>query len=99
MELRSNHQFDPFGPDAAIYDTPDPAIDNIDWNDPSSFFKALNAGGPGGLPMPAFKSPVEVPKEATARSEGIFTTHETLRRILERHEATIQKRWLKKTRQ
>ncbi|CAG7937538.1 unnamed protein product [Penicillium salamii] len=99
MELRSNHQFDPFGPDAAIYDAPDPAIDNIDWNDPSSFFKALNAGGPGGLPMPAFKSPAEVRKEATARSDGIFTTHETLRRILERHEATIQKRWLKKTRQ
>ncbi|KAB8243617.1 hypothetical protein BDV35DRAFT_407355 [Aspergillus flavus] len=36
---------------------------------------------------------------ATARSDEIFTSYETLHRIIQRHEATIQKRWSKKTRQ
>jgi hypothetical protein len=54
MDLRPSHQFDPFSPEAAKYDTPDPAIDNIDWNDLTSFFKALNARGPGNLPLPEF---------------------------------------------
>lgn len=51
MELRQNHQFDPFGPDAAAYDDPNFDMSNIDWNDPASFFNALGGGGPGGLPQ------------------------------------------------
>lgn len=98
MELRLNHQFDPFGPGADRYDdVDDDIISSIDWNDPSSFFKAMSAGS-GGLPMPEMKSAPEVRQEATARSANIFTSYELLHEILQRHEATIRKRWLKKTR-
>lgn len=97
MELRPDHQFDPFSPEAAKYDGPDPAIDKIDWNDPASFFKAIGAG-PGALPMPKIKEPAEVRQEARGRSDRIFTSYETLNKILERHEDTIRKRWIKKTR-
>jgi hypothetical protein len=41
----------------------------------------------------------EVRKEASERSQNIFNRYETLHGILERHEATLRKRWLKKTRQ
>ncbi|CAG7950189.1 unnamed protein product [Penicillium olsonii] len=99
MEPRRSHQFDLFGPQGAAYDEPNPIVDNIDWNDPSSFFKAMEAGQPGRMPLPDMKSPAEVRKKAAARKEEIFSKHKILRLILERHEATIQKRWLKKTRQ
>ncbi|CAG7922377.1 unnamed protein product [Penicillium olsonii] len=99
MEPRRSHQFDLFGPQGAAYDEPNPIVDNIDWNDPSSFFKAMEAGQPGRMPLPDIKSPAEVRKKAAARTEGIFSKHKILRLILERHEATIQKRWLRKTRQ
>lgn len=36
-------------------------------------------------------------REAKARSRRIFDSHSDLHAILERHEATIQKRWMKKT--
>jgi hypothetical protein len=94
-----NHQFDPFGPDASAYDDSDPEIDGIDWNDPQSFFKAIGAGGPGALPMPELMSPADVRREAMTISDQIFTSYETLHEILKRHEATVRKRWLKKTRQ
>ncbi|KAL4898932.1 hypothetical protein BDW74DRAFT_164223 [Aspergillus multicolor] len=38
-------------------------------------------------------------EEATDRSSKIFTLYETLHAIIQRHEATLQKRWAKKTRQ
>jgi hypothetical protein len=54
--------------------------------------------GTGGLPMPEMKSAPDVRREATARSAKIFTSYEMLHEIIQRHEATIRKRWLKKTR-
>ncbi|KAJ5794323.1 hypothetical protein N7457_000922 [Penicillium paradoxum] len=99
MELRPDHRFDPFGPDAAALDDLNLDMANIDWNDPASFFKALGAGGPGALPMPKLKSPADVRQEAAARSRNISTVYQTLCDILERHEASIRKRWSKKTRQ
>lgn len=100
MELRPNHQFDPYGPGADAYYTDEAAdvVNNIDWDDPSSFFKAIGAGPGGSMPMPEMKSAPDVRREATARSAKIFTSYETLREILQRHEATIRKRWIKKTR-
>lgn len=92
-------QFDPFGPGATAYDNTEAGLDGIDWNDPASALKAIGAGGPGGLPFPETLSPEEVRRQATARSDEIFTSYETLDRIIQRHEATIQKRWSKKTRQ
>ena len=56
--------------------------------------------GPGTiLPIPKLWSPEEVHWEATKRSGVIFNSLDTLHAILERHEATIQNRWTKKTKQ
>ncbi|KAK2755094.1 hypothetical protein FQN54_006623 [Arachnomyces sp. PD_36] len=99
METRNNHQFDPWGPGAEAYDDSDSEINNIDWNNPTSFFNAIGAGKPGGLPLPKLKSPTEVRREAKSMSDQIFTSYESLHGILRRHEATIRKRWFKKTRQ
>ena len=49
--------------------------------------------------MPTMSSPSEVRKEAKEKSQSIFAHYNVLREIVERHEATIQKRWTKKTRQ
>ncbi|QKX58716.1 uncharacterized protein TRUGW13939_05843 [Talaromyces rugulosus] len=95
MEPRPDHQFDSFKPSAAVRDAPRLDLDSIDWNDPASFAKIIL----GDRPIPELKSPADVRREATARSDKIFTSFETLHEILKRHEATIWKRWSKKTRQ
>lgn len=64
------------------------------FDDPNSMMEAL--GGLGNLPMPEFGEAVAVRKEALARSTAIFKHYRILRDLLDRHEATIQKRWLKK---
>lgn len=74
-------------------------FNDIDWNDELSFFRAIGAGKPGGLPMPTLVSPDEVRREAKQRVANIFSDHWRLRSILERHELTIQRRWLKKNRE
>ncbi|KAJ5992434.1 hypothetical protein N7451_008158 [Penicillium sp. IBT 35674x] len=90
MELRPQHQFDPFGPGAAAFDDDDdddPSFDfeNIDFNNPQALSKALGLDGPGSPAFPECKSPAEVRQEAKARSENIFTSYETLHEILKRH--------------
>ncbi|KAJ0413255.1 hypothetical protein BJY00DRAFT_64597 [Aspergillus carlsbadensis] len=45
------------------------------------------------------RSAESVREEATDQSDKIFALYETLHDIIQRHEATIQKRWSKKTRQ
>lgn len=94
MDLRPDHQFDPFGPEAAAYDDVDLDMDSIDFNDPASFMKMI---GGGNLPVPKLMQPAEVRREAAGRSKRLFLSHNDLHAILERHEATIQKRWAKKT--
>lgn len=64
----------------------------IDWSDPANVMEAMGGG------RPECPSPAEVREEAKERSSKIFSTYRTLNKILERHEATIQKRWSKKTR-
>ncbi|RAK97333.1 uncharacterized protein BO80DRAFT_428331 [Aspergillus ibericus CBS 121593] len=100
MQPRPDRRTDPFGPGAEAFDNhgPPDEIDGLDWNDPAAFFKAIGAGGPGALPLPDIRSKEDVRREATTWSDSIFTSYETLNAILQRHEATIQKRWLKKTR-
>ena len=92
MELRPDHRFDPFGPDAAAYDGSDSLdISNIDFrHPPPSFFEGI------GVAPPVVKSPGDVHREATTRSKEIFINYNTLHEILVRHEVTIQKRWFKK---
>ena len=64
------------------------------WNNPSSFFDNTS------LPKPSsFPTPDEVRKEARKRVTKIFKDWTLLNHIVQRQEATIQKRWLKKTRE
>lgn len=41
----------------------------------------------------------QVRKEARKLSKSVFDNWSALNRVVERHEATIQKRWLKRTRE
>lgn len=95
MELRKTHHFDPFSHDG--HNLPDIDFDEVDYNDPESIFRALGGGVPGGIPIPKFQSPKAVRQEAKMRRDRIFRNYAKLHDILDRHEATIQKRWAKKT--
>ncbi|KAK5720429.1 hypothetical protein LTR17_014986 [Elasticomyces elasticus] len=64
--------------------------------DDNAFRKAIISNSES-WPRPQFPSAEEVRLEARQRSEAIFEHRHTLNVILDRHEATIQKRWLKKT--
>ncbi|KAF5682878.1 hypothetical protein FCIRC_4735 [Fusarium circinatum] len=55
--------------------------------------------GLDSYPFPMKNKPAdEVEIESKRRGKSIYQNYELLRRILERHEGTIQKRWLKKNR-
>jgi hypothetical protein len=100
MDLRPNHQFDPFdSDDDPRLPLPDEMFKNIDFNDPASFFKALGGGSGTNLPIPKEMSPEEVRGKARGSSDAILRQLDILHEILERHEATIQNRWMKKTKQ
>ncbi|KAM0297086.1 hypothetical protein ACHAPM_009955 [Fusarium culmorum] len=92
MNFRRDFQFDSFSDEAAQFDN-QYDLSNIDWSNPMEFMKSL------GGPMPEFASPAKVRKEAREYSSSIFASYEFLKQILQRHEATIQKRWTGKTRQ
>ena len=67
---------------------------------PENMFRAMGAGiGPGSLPMPRMVSAVEVRRQAKARSKNILDCWILLETIMDCHEATIQRRWSKKTKQ
>ncbi|KIW99134.1 uncharacterized protein Z519_00797 [Cladophialophora bantiana CBS 173.52] len=101
MEPRPDHRFDPSSPEAAnLPPLPDGVMDSVDWNDPESVLGTLMGGGSGtNLPIPKKASPEEVRWESTSRSHAIFQSFDTLHDILQRHEATIQNRWTKRTKQ
>ncbi|KAK7703128.1 hypothetical protein SLS57_011071 [Botryosphaeria dothidea] len=91
-----NPRFDPF--DSELDDN-DEGLPNIDPNDPLSFLKAMGAGN-GNLPMPtSLPSPDEVRKQARTHSTHIFQHWNFLKDAIDRHEATIQRRWMKKTKE
>ena len=82
------------------YDSPDDELDDAPPTDPRAFFERLGVGGPGGLPMPSsFSTPQEVRSKARVLSEKVLGNWKLLSNIIERHEATIQKRWIKKTKE
>jgi hypothetical protein len=93
MEPRRDFQFDPFSENASLPSNDKFDVDGIDWSNPQEFFAALGGGGP------KCPSPTEVRQEVQLRVKSIFAAFDILGSILERHEATIQKRWTKKTRQ
>ncbi|KAL3485396.1 hypothetical protein BJX62DRAFT_242964 [Aspergillus germanicus] len=53
----------------------------------------------GEGPLPEAKSLKDVRREIRSRSGSIYENYETLQTILQRHEDTIQRRWLKRSRQ
>lgn len=69
----------------------------MDWDDPASVSAAMGGDRGGHLPIPKTVQPKKVRSEALERSTAIFTHWNLLRAILDRHEETIHKRWLKKT--
>ncbi|KAF7511412.1 hypothetical protein GJ744_004601 [Endocarpon pusillum] len=93
MDLRPNHQFDPFDLDDDPFSPEEEEMfKNIDFNDPASFFKALGGGSGTNLPIPKQMSPEEVRGKARASSDAILRQLDILHEIVERHEATIQNR-------
>ena len=100
MEPRPDHQFNAF---SSVADELPPShtgsFSSVDFNDPLSFFKAIGAGPGSNLPMPELMPPEKVCHEARKRSTAILDHFDTLGSILDRHEATIQNRWMKKTKQ
>src|SRR5438045_7752789 len=72
----------------------DDSFDEIDCSNPQSFFDNIT------LPKPSsFPTADEVRKKARERSQKILSDWKLLNTIIERQEAVIQKRWLKKTRE
>ncbi|KAL2277788.1 hypothetical protein FJTKL_15217 [Diaporthe vaccinii] len=96
MDLRHDHRFNPFSPppehQAILDSVPDMELDGLDYSDPSTIASLT------GMPAPPTMEPADLQRRARGMSEDIFHNHGLLQEILYRHEATIQKRWLKKTR-
>lgn len=65
----------------------------IDFNDPQSFKHMFG----DHIPIPDAVSPAEVRRQVKGRRDNILSSYATLNNILTRHEATIQKRWAKKS--
>ncbi|KAL8788644.1 MAG: hypothetical protein Q9213_001572 [Squamulea squamosa] len=63
---------------------------------PQRLYAAMAAGNPS-LPVPVFLTFEEVNSKAKKYSQDIFTAQRDLVNILDRHEGTIIKRWLKRT--
>jgi hypothetical protein len=89
----TNHQFNPSEPHPELDDVDIP--DDIDFANNTDPFGIFAARGMGAPPL---MQPNEIRKMAAQRSERIFANYRRLQSIVERHEATIQKRWEKKSR-
>ncbi|KAI1364590.1 hypothetical protein F5Y08DRAFT_328581 [Xylaria arbuscula] len=88
----ADHQFNPFEPHPELDGVEVPDVDWVNNSDPFGIFASR------GMAAPKIPSPNEVRQEAKQHTVAIFAHYEKLRNILQRHEATIQKRWEKKTR-
>jgi hypothetical protein len=92
---QSRRALNSFGSDSASdEDSDDPTASSDFWSNPKAFFDSV-----GNLPKPSsFPTAAEVRNEARERAKKIFDDWTLINRIVECHEATIRKRWLKKTR-
>ncbi|KAI1264069.1 hypothetical protein F5Y18DRAFT_392433 [Xylariaceae sp. FL1019] len=95
LQLRQDHQLNPLEPhpELAGIEMPDP--DGVDWLNNSD---AMGAFASRGMAAPRMLKPSEIRREVNDRRGQIFAHYHTLRSILERHEATIRRRWEKKSR-
>jgi hypothetical protein len=86
--------------DPAYDDSDDELDEALQSSDPRALFEQLGLGKPGGIPLPSsFPTPQEVRSKARALSEKVLINWKLLNNVIERHEATIQKRWMKKTKE
>ena len=69
------------------------------YSNPEAMLRSLGMGAPGGFPMPEIVTPASVRKQRDERVANIFKNFRLLHDILKRYESTIQKRWLKKTKE
>ncbi|KAI1359476.1 hypothetical protein F5Y08DRAFT_319602 [Xylaria arbuscula] len=92
LQPRANFQFNPFEPLPGLDNIESPKADYVNDSDAWGMFAAR------GLAPPKILHPDEVRREAKDRRTNIFANYRALQSILERHEATIQKRWEKMTR-
>ena len=86
MNVDRDHSADPI----------EPGLADVDYNDPSICARPF---GPDKFSISDYKSPAEVRHEANERSSKLLASYNTLSEIFRRHEATIQKRWTKRTTQ
>ena len=77
----------------------DDANDRSIYSDPKALFEEMGVGSPGGLPMPSFLTAPEVRTKSQALAHSIFDSWNLLHAMIERHEETVRKRWLKRTRE
>lgn len=66
------------------------------YNNPARLFEALTNGNPN-IPTPEFVTVTHAKRKAEHYAKGIFSCQRTLNHILERFEATLIKRWSKKS--
>lgn len=73
--------------------------EDIDTNDPLYWLKQAGLGTPGALPLPQLLSPHQVRSQALPLSQEILHLWGKLHSIVANWEATMQKRWSKKTKE
>ncbi|EFX05786.1 hypothetical protein CMQ_3855 [Grosmannia clavigera kw1407] len=95
LQPRTNHQFDPFEPHPELDNVDLSSLQGEDWSNPTNFLKMMT---PNGMALPSVMTPDEVRREARERTTRLFADYHLLQDILERHEATVQRRWTKKNR-
>ena len=71
-------------------------MDQSIYNDPEKLFASLTQGNPN-IPKPALPTSSGVQQQAKALSHQIFADWDALSAILDRHEPTLRKRWIKKS--
>ncbi|KAM3425304.1 hypothetical protein BST61_g7251 [Cercospora zeina] len=69
------------------------------YSNPEAMLRALRMGAPGGLPLPKIGHAKRIREQRDERVASIFRKFHLLNGILERHETTIQKRWMKQTKE
>lgn len=95
MPPESDRGFVPFGRrgESDLPASYDSRFDVFDYSEPSFIARLM------GRPAPATMTPEQVRLEARGRSKSIYDKQSNLEFIVFRHEATIQKRWIKKKKQ
>ena len=88
-EIMNNPAYGPSGSDD----------EDVGANDPLRWLKLAGLGKPGAPPLPRLLSPHQVRSQALPLSQEILNLWAKLHRIVANWDTTMQKRWLKKTKE